>query len=171
MPNSKPIPRPTSKGSFDQDSIESKEPSRIWEASTSYQTLSGLETAGSSSTLNSFWQFEQKLQSYLRRRSSTHRHNMSGSAISGSQTTRRSSATSGISAFSNNTLDSEGLSLHGLLSLQYSHWSRRETHDIITSSLFNTSILIVILLNTIVLAVQTTSFISKNYGKFHLIHD
>ncbi|KAJ3361104.1 Cation channel sperm-associated protein 1 [Allomyces javanicus] len=54
--------------------------------------------------------------------------------------------------------------LHLLANLAESHWIRRQCFLLCSSSTFNNAILALIVLNTVLLAVQTTTYINTNYG-------
>ncbi|ORZ34504.1 hypothetical protein BCR44DRAFT_1461840 [Catenaria anguillulae PL171] len=55
-------------------------------------------------------------------------------------------------------------SLYLQAGLLEAHWSRRFTFTLVTSNAFGSMILSVILLNTAVLAIQSTPYVSMNYG-------
>jgi hypothetical protein len=50
------------------------------------------------------------------------------------------------------------------LELRDSSWLRQQCHGIVSNGTFSSAILVVILLNTFILAIQTTQYLSVNYG-------
>ncbi|KAI9176209.1 Cation channel sperm-associated protein 1 [Blastocladiella emersonii ATCC 22665] len=77
---------------------------------------------------------------------------------------RRSSAYSGTTSIATSAASSDSPSLYYQAGLLDAHWTRRYMFNVVTSSYFNSTILLVIFLNTAVLAVQSTTYINTNFG-------
>ncbi|KAJ1500829.1 hypothetical protein HMI55_003710 [Coelomomyces lativittatus] len=48
--------------------------------------------------------------------------------------------------------------------LNQAHWTRKHLFDIVTHSYFNSFVLVIILMNTVALALQVSAYINANYG-------